>query len=89
MKVADVRYLAFNGHSGRTCECLLLGVERTLDGGASMSANDPKRTFGWNGRREQMWNKTPYTVGWKTILVLSRPPLPAAWSVEESDIKKP
>ena len=54
-----------------------------------MSANDPKRTCGWNGRREQMWNKTPYTVGWKTILVLSRPPLPAAWSVEESDIKKP
>ena len=45
MKVADVRYLAFNGHSGRTCECLLLGVERTLDGGASMSANDPKRTL--------------------------------------------
>jgi hypothetical protein len=48
-----------------------------------MSAHDPKQTFVSNGRREQMWIKHSYTVGWKTLWFC-----PAAWSVEESDIRK-
>ena len=37
--------LAQSGHSAAEFQCPLLGVKRTSDRGASMSAFDPKRTF--------------------------------------------
>jgi hypothetical protein len=37
--------LAQSGHRAAEFQCPLLGVKRTLVGGAAMSAFDPKRTF--------------------------------------------
>src|SRR5262249_16196166 len=37
--------MAQSGHHAAEFQCLLLGVKRTLLGGAPMSAFDPKRTF--------------------------------------------
>ena len=37
--------LAQSGHPDPFNQCPLLGVKRTLVGGAAMSAFDPKRTF--------------------------------------------
>src|SRR6516164_8561125 len=50
--------LAQSGHSTTEFRCLLLGVKRTLVGGAAMSAFDPKRTLvSPKSRNERLWNR--------------------------------
>jgi len=51
-----------------TNQCLLLGVKRTLVGGAAMSANDPKADMGGLGLLPRKLTPEPHFAGRNSLM---------------------